>query len=1073
MTYLVNPQDVFLKLIRGILFLALATGCKSYVAENISPAAGSSVKASGKVQDIWTIGKDDNSGGELALGPSDYKEFLSKDFGFEDRYFLIGQSEAKTDFPYILPGPDDTWGGTWGTSGWRTHEINILFGLDTVPRNGNWILEVDLVDANPNKSLVKVSVNDQHEKYLLKGTSKTSITTTPKNDATERVLEFPIAMETLHKGGNKVTITVLEGSWIVFDQVRLKGPENTGLKKYKDAYIRSVHPADYEIKQNSGRIQPLLVDVEHLSGSPSLEVEVDGEILFKKTLDTARYELEVPVPAVFAARKSIYRILINGEELETGIFTREPQPEMTPAGYVDTKMGTAHSRWMIAPGPWMPFGMVKLSPDNQNMGWQAGYQPSFESIGTFSHIHEWTMGGLGMMPTNGPLQIKVGDQFDPDSGYRSRIDKASEEAPLGSYKVHLTDTDIWTEVTATTHGGFQRYTFPKDRKGRVMIDLHVQAEYDYLLKDIMMQQVSDFRVEGRSHQISPRPTVWSNDADQEYTVNFVIEFDQPIQKIGGWINDSIVSSKEFQAIDLTNAGMFVEFATATKNVVQARSAISLVSIENANENLETEITEPFGWNFDAVVDHQKEVWNDYLGRIIISSDDRREKMRFYSNFYRSLCRTTWSDVNGQWMAADETVHQFSNPDHVALGCDAFWNTFWNLNQLWNLVTPEWSSKWVNSQLAMYDINGWLAKGPAGMEYIPVMVAEHEIPLIVSAYQMGIRDFDTEKAFEAVVKMQTTPATEVAGGFAGNRDLESYRKYQYVPYDKGRFSNTLEYSYDDWTVGQFAKSLGKEEAYKRFNKRGYWWKNAFNPETGFAQLRDSIGNFMKPFDPFQSGRNEEYVEGNSWQLSFFVPQDVPALAEIIGKDKFVERLEWGFEVSEPWRYNAPNDQYWDYPVVQGNQQSMHFAFLFNWVDHPWLTQRWSRSIIDKYYGYDLGNAYLGDEDQGQMSAWFIMASIGLFQTDGGTSAQPIYEIASPLYERIVIDLGERYGRGKEFSIEAKNSSRNNKYVQSAILNGKSLNNFWFPAEELLKGGKLILTMGDTPNKSWGVGKSIEN
>ena len=210
-----------------------------------------------------------------------------------------------------------------------------------------------------------------------------------------------------------------------------------------------------------------------------------------------------------------------------------------------------------------------------------------------------------------------------------------------------------------------------------------------------------------------------------------------------------------------------------------------------------------------------------------------------------------------------------------------------------------------------------------------------------------------------------------------------------------------------------------------------------------------------------------MEGNAWQLTYFVPQDVPALAEVIGKDRFVERLQWGFEASEPWRYNAPNDQYWDYPVVQGNQQSMHFAFLFNWVGKPWLTQRWSRSIIERYYGTGMANAYLGDEDQGQMSGWLIMASLGLFQTDGGCSTEPVYEIASPLYEKVVIDLGERFGRGKTFTIEARNASRSNKYVQSALLNGKPLQSFSFPASELLKGGSLVLEMSSEPNYSWGI------
>lgn len=1022
--------------------------------------------------DIWSIGKNDNSAADLALGPADYKKFLSRDFGFEDRFFLVGRSNPATDFPYVLPGPDDTWGGTGGTSGWRTHEVNILFGIKTLPSGGPWKLVIDLVDAHPRKSLLKVGINEQQfEKFLLKGHSDASLTGGAPN-AAERVLEIPLREGVIRRGGNAMMITVLEGSWVVFDQIRLEGPNGVTLTVNEELFVRGVTPASYELKDDKRNIQPLLVDVEHLAGTPRLEVQLDGKTILQSTLDSARYQLEAPMPAVTKPTTSQYRILANGKEIETGTVQRRAGNVQTLADYVDTRIGTGHSRWMIAPGPWMPFSMVKLSPDNQNIGWQAGYQPTFETIGSFTHIHEWTMAGLGMMPTNGTLQTRVGDEFDPDGGYRARIDKATEEAPLGYYKVYMPDTRIWAEVTATERAGFQRYTFPKDQDGRVILDLHVQAEYDYKLLEVDIKKINDYRIEGRSHQISPRPTVWSDDADQEYTVNFVIEFDQPIKKIGGWRNDALVDISKLQGKDLKDAGVYVEFDTKKSAVVQARSGVSLVSVANAGENLEKEITRPFGWKYDAVVENQKKVWNGYLSRITIASDNRLEKVRFYTNFFRSLCRNTWSDVNGEWMAPDETKQKFTNPNYLALGCDAFWNTFWNLNQLWNLATPEWSSKWVNSQLAMYDINGWLAKGPAGMEYIPVMVAEHEIPLMVSAYQMGVRDFDTEKAFQAMKKMQTTPAGPVAGGFAGNRDLVAYMKYKYVPSDLGRFSNSLEYSYDDWTLSQFAKALGKEADYKVFAERGEWWRNAFNPQNGYAQLRNSKGVFEDPFDPFQSGRNHHYVEGNSWQLSFFVPQDVPALAKVIGQKTFVDRLNWGFVASEPWRYNAPNDQYWDYPVVQGNQQSMHFAFLFNWVGYPWLTQKWSRSILDEYYGGGLANAYLGDEDQGQMSAWFVMASIGLFQTDGGCRTEPVYEIASPLYEQVTIDLGGRYGRGKQFVIEATNASRNNKYVQSATLNGKPLTSFKFPAKELLQGGTLTLMMGDKPNKQWGLEAGIK-
>jgi putative alpha-1,2-mannosidase len=233
------------------------------------------------------------------------------------------------------------------------------------------------------------------------------------------------------------------------------------------------------------------------------------------------------------------------------------------------------------------------------------------------------------------------------------------------------------------------------------------------------------------------------------------------------------------------------------------------------------------------------------------------------------------------------------------------------------------------------------------------------------------------------------------------------------------------------------------------------------------MKDSKGMWLPDFDPYKSGANHHYVEGNAWQLTFFVPQDVPALAEAIGKDRFIERLEWGFAESDKTRFNGKNDQYWNYPVIQGNQQSMHFAWLFNWVGKPCLTQKWSRAIIDRYYGFGISNAYLGDEDQGQMSAWFIMGALGLFQTDGGCRAEPIYEIGSPIFENVTIDLGERFGRGKTFTIEAINSSRLNKYVQSAKLNGEVLQDFKFPASELLKGGNLELEMGAEPNESWGI------
>lgn len=1046
----------------------------------------SCAKASVADSPIWSIGVKDQTGAEFALAPDGFERFIGEDFGFEDKYYIIGHSDAAEDFPYVLAGPVDTWGGTWPTSGWRTHEINILFPLKEQPAaEDDFCLKVDLADfAKEFLPLVKISVNSHDEKFQLtapgydvmkqrrpRQDEKIKDTLSLKGDysrATPETLEIALKGNELRKGGNTVMITVLEGSWIHFDRVALEGPSTVKTAKIADIYVRDVTPADYELEDDGSRFQPLLVDIEHLDGEPVLNVELDGSKIYSKTIEKGRYILEVPMPAVESEMTSSYNVKCGSKTIASGEVVRSAQRLQTLADYVDTRIGTAHSRWMIGPGPWMPFSMVKMSPDNQNAGWQAGYQPSFENIGCFSHIHEWTVGGLGIMAANGPLMTRVGNEQKPEEGYRSRIDKRSEKAGIGVYSVELTDYDIKAEVSATTRAGIERFTFPTDKgEGRILIELHPQSEYDFFLENIDVRKVSDTRIEGCVRQFSPG--VWSHDADQDYTLHFVVEFDQPMTGLGSWCDKDV--KHDVQTLKngkrCREAGLFATFDPSKNPVVQVRTGISLVSVQNAAENLHAELAEPFGWDFEAVVENQFKVWNDLFSRLTIKTDDRLEKVRFYNNMYRSICsRNIWSDVNGEWVSTDGKTRKVDNPEtDVMLGCDAFWNTFWNLNQFWNLVTPEWSSKWVNSQLDMYDANGWLAKGPAGMNYIPVMVGEHEIPLIVSAWQMGIRDFDPQLALEAAVKMQTTPAQKVFKGFAGNRDLVSYMEHHYVPYDKGRFSNTMEYSYDDWTVGQLAKALGEEDTYKTFNERGYWWTNVISDE-GYCHMKDSKGEWMKDFDPFRSGANHHYVEGNAWQLTFFVPQDVPALVEKIGKERFTERLLWGFNQDEPYRYNAPNDQYWDHPIVQGNQQSMHFAFLFNYAGHPWETQKWSRSILDRYYGCGLANAYLGDEDQGQMSAWAIMTSIGLFQMDGGCSVDPVYEIASPAFEEIEIDLGGRYGRGEKFVIKAEKASRKNVYVQSAILNGKKLDSFRFPASELLKGGELVLVMGPEPEKSWG-------
>jgi predicted alpha-1,2-mannosidase len=520
-----------------------------------------------------------------------------------------------------------------------------------------------------------------------------------------------------------------------------------------------------------------------------------------------------------------------------------------------------------------------------------------------------------------------------------------------------------------------------------------------------------------------------------------------------------------------DCGAFVNFKTDTGEQIEVRTGISLVSVDNARQNLKKELSGPFGWDFAAVVQNQRKVWNELFERVEIGGPNAREKTRFYSNVYRAFSgRNIWSDVNGQWVDPYGRVQKLRNPENVMLGSDALWTTFWNLNPLMNLMAPDWSARWTKSELQLYEKCGWLAKGPAGLKYISVMVAEHEIPLMVAACQAGISGLDPEEILAAAVKMQTSmPRSTPGGGKVGNENLAGYLKYGYVPVDgplKGHPSNTFEYAYDDWTVAQLALALGHNELAMRFFERAQNWHNSFDIETGFARPRLSDGEWRTPFSPMgeRSGPTD-FTEANAWQYTWFVPQDVPGLIGAMGHDRFVNRLNGAFEAMAPKRFNATSGINQDYQINQGNETCMQVSWLFNWAGEPWLTEKWTHDILEAYYGYNPADAYLGDEDQGQMASWFLLCAMGLYQTDGGCRTDPIYEIASPLYPEIVVHLSKKYYGGKTFTIKARNVSPENIYIQSATLNGKPLNQWWIRQKDVVKGGKLVLDLGPEPNEDW--------
>ena len=744
----------------------------------------------------------------------------------------------------------------------------------------------------------------------------------------------------------------------------------------------------------------------------------------------------------------------------TFLFWSAKAQQKQPVNYVDPLMGTSESRWMLNPGTSLPFAMVQLSPDNQGDQWKSGYEYTIASIAGFSHIHSWTMAGLSVMPTTGIINPRIypaeeATTTGSTSGHRSRIDKSTEHASPGYYSVELMNYNIKIELTSTTRCGFFRLTFPETKEGNVLFNLLFPAEYSFKVLDAKITKVSDTEIEGYSKQTSA--------GFNDYTVFFVARFNKPFKSFGGWEGkDMKTGISEIKGSG--NVGAYVNFETKNGEQVLLQTAISLVSIKNARLNMEAEL-KPFGWNFDAVRKNAGDTWNALLSKITVQGGTAVNLKKFYTNLYHSYCaRTIWSDVNGEYRDPCENVQELDDPKSPMLGSDAFWNTFWNLNQLWTLVNPDIANKWVKSELEMYKHGGWLSRGAAGIEYSGIMVASHEIPLMVSAYQKGIRNYDVNTLYQSIIHQQTVQGIKhPCGGFAGNEQLDAYIKYGYMPADSGATSNTLEYAYDDWCVSQLAKALGKTNDYETFRKRARNYEHVFDPQTKFMRPKYANGKWLENFNAMST---PGYVEGNSWQYTFFVPHNVKGLINLIGKEEFNRRLNEGFEKSKDANFNATGDRMEDYYINHGNQPNMQAAYLFNYSGKPWLTQKWVREIQNRYYGSDPYNAWLGDEDEGQMGAWFVMSAMGLFETDGGASVKPFYEIGSPLFENVTIHLDTAYYPGKTFTIEAKNVSDKNRYIQSANLNGNPLNKPWFYHEELIKGGKLTLFMGDKPNENWG-------
>ena len=726
--------------------------------------------------------------------------------------------------------------------------------------------------------------------------------------------------------------------------------------------------------------------------------------------------------------------------------------------------------------------MVNLSPDTQLGGaWGSGYRYDTDTVRVFSHIHAWQLSGVPVMPLTGPYSGALGPE-----DFKSKFSHEREEVRAGYHKVELERYGIQVELTATQRVGFHRYRFPASDESHVVIDLSTElgpsGTNGGSITRVNDRELQGYAVVDRTIR-RPKPI----------NVYFVIEFDQPYDKLTVW--DAGGEREVTESAESDSMRAYVSFSTEENETRLMKVGISYVSEEQARKNLTSELPH---WDFDRVANEAEEEWNEMLGRIRIKGGSDEEQRRFYTDLWHALQgRRVVNDVDGKYldMTGDAPrVRQIplddqGEPRFNHYNSDSFWGAQWTLNTLWHLVYPEISSEFVQSMLLMYQDGGLIPRGPSGGNYTYVMTGASSTPFIVSAYMKGIRDFDIELAYEGLRKNHMPGGLMSKVGYEHNTFLgggiEQYIDLGYIPYPlygddvygfhQDGAGQTLEYAYQDWTLAQLALALGKTEDASLFLNRANNYKNLYDRSTGWMRIRRTDGSWAEPFDSliYDNG----WVEANAVQSTWFVPHDVAGLIELMGGDEpFVKKLNRSFEIAR--QYDFKSAEHGDRSEVEGeeisyinygNQPSMQVAYLFNYAGAPWLTQQWAREVVDSVYsGISPYKGYSGDEDQGLMGSLAVLMKMGLFSMRGGAALDPVYELSSPIFDEIEIRLNEDYYPGGSFTIRANYNSPENKYIQSATLNGQPLDAPWLYHRVLIEGGTLLLEMGPEPNEKWGSG-----
>ena len=742
--------------------------------------------------------------------------------------------------------------------------------------------------------------------------------------------------------------------------------------------------------------------------------------------------------------------------LATGIGLFSCAEKELPKEYTDSVnvfIGTG-GHGHTFPGATLPHGMVQLSPDTRLLGWDAcsGYYYDDTSIMGFSHTH---LSGTGIgdygdilfMPVVGEKPLIAGTAENPDEGYRSRFSHEQESARPGYYQVLLQDDSINVELTATLRAGLHRYTYPKVSDARLIVDMEPTI-HGHQHPVTQIRVVNDSTIAGMKYTVG-----WA----KRHYVYFYAVFSSPFDY-------KLYSGTEYQSdstsVTVNTAKAVIRFKNLpVDGRVLAKVGISSVDEEGARLNVEAEIP---NWNFEDVMKEANTAWNEALGKIDIETSDNDSRTVFYTSLYHAFIQPSLaSDVDGRYRTMGHEIKQDASYTNYTVF--SLWDTFRAAHPLYTIVTPEQNQAFIRSLLRKYDEGGILPKWELASNETGTMIGYHAVSVIADAMMKKQCDFDVKKALEACIRssvydtMGVTPMMDrqILNGKLMPVSIKYKNELGYIPCDKvgGSVSQGLEFAYNDWLIAQMMKEHNRKDLYDKYMELSRNYRNYFDPETKLMRGRLSDGSWITPFDPASVQRPSNYVEGNAWQWAWFVPQDVEGLMELVGGQKsFEAHLDTLFTTSSELTGdpNAAADvtgmigQY-----AHGNEPSHHIPYLYNYAGAPRKTQALVDHILRTLYHND-PNGLSGNEDVGQMSAWYALSAMGFYSFCPG---RPVYEIGRPIFDKVTIHLSN----GKDFVIQAKNNSVENKYIRSMKLNGEDLAEPRFSHFDLMKGGELIFEM----------------